>query len=197
MNSDAQEIVLKEVLCFNTFDALTNNINVHEINSSQVNSTNELVISKEQQCATSTQRWADIADEEDEQVISPPTQKKLSPAAPVFVSSSAKLVTPRQGLSLLTNVVAIFSDHLVSSNIEKLASLTPINTNKQLQVGCSSTFSPNKFANLDDEDISQEGEEEEKEEEMLDYCFASATSNVDISHRQQRNNKMKHGRKHS
>uniref|UniRef100_M1DXQ7 Uncharacterized protein n=1 Tax=Solanum tuberosum TaxID=4113 RepID=M1DXQ7_SOLTU len=36
-NSGAQEIVSKEVMCFNTFDALTNNI-VHKINSSQVNS---------------------------------------------------------------------------------------------------------------------------------------------------------------
>ncbi|KAK4716656.1 hypothetical protein R3W88_014994 [Solanum pinnatisectum] len=40
MNSGAQEIIPQEVMCFNTFDALTNNI-VHEINSSQLNSTNE------------------------------------------------------------------------------------------------------------------------------------------------------------
>ncbi|KAH0662431.1 hypothetical protein KY284_027362 [Solanum tuberosum] len=78
MNPGAREIVPKEILCFNTFDALTNNI-VHEINSSQVNSTNELVISKEQQGATSTPRWADIPDEEEEQVNSPHMQKKLSP----------------------------------------------------------------------------------------------------------------------
>ncbi|WMV57114.1 hypothetical protein MTR67_050499 [Solanum verrucosum] len=191
MNSGAREIVPKEVSCFNTFDALTNNI-VHEINSSQVNSTNELVISKEQQGATSTPRWGDITDEEEEQVNSPPMQKKLSPTAPAFVPSGAKLVTPRQGLSSSTNVVAILSDHLVSSNIKKLASLTPINTNKQLQFGCSSTLSPNKFANLDDEDIY-----EEEEEEMLDYCFTIAARNADISPRHQRNNKTKHGRKHS
>ncbi|KAG5573403.1 hypothetical protein H5410_063169 [Solanum commersonii] len=192
MNSGAQEIVLKEVSCFNTFDALTNNI-VHEINSSQVNSTNELVISKEQQGATSTPRWGDITDEEEEQVNSPPMQKKLSPTAPAFVPSGAKLVTPRQGLSSSTNVVAILSDHLVSSNIKKLASLTPINTNKQLQFGCRSTLSLNEFANLDDEDIYEEGEEEE----MLDYCFAIAARNAYISTRHQRNNKTKHGRKHS
>ena len=82
-NSDAREIVPKEVLCFNTFDALTNNI-VHEINSSQVNSKNELVISKEQQGATRTLRWANIADEEEEQVTSPPMQKKLSPTTPAL-----------------------------------------------------------------------------------------------------------------
>ncbi|KAG5573539.1 hypothetical protein H5410_063305 [Solanum commersonii] len=123
-----------------------------------------------------------ISDEEEEKVLSPPMQKKLSPTAPAFVPSSAKLVTLRQGLSSSTNVVAILSDHLVSSNIEKVASLTPINTNKQLQVG-------------DDEDISEEGEEDE--EEMLDYCFANAVRNADISPRKQCNNKTKHGRKHS
>ncbi|KAH0707578.1 hypothetical protein KY289_012654 [Solanum tuberosum] len=192
MNSGAREIAPKEVSCFNTFDALTNNI-VHEINSSQVNSTNELVISKEQQGVTSTPRWGDITNEEEEQVNSPPMQKKLSPTAPAFVPSGAKLVTPRQGLSSSTNVVAILSDHLVSSNIKKLASLTPINTDKQLQFGCSSTLSPNKFTNLDDEDIYEEGEEEE----MLDYCFAIAAGSADISPRHQRNNKTKHGRKHS
>ncbi|KAH0635074.1 hypothetical protein KY290_037841 [Solanum tuberosum] len=198
INLGAREIVSQEVMCFNTFDALTNNF-VHEINSSQVNSTNELVISKEKQGATSTMRWIDIADEEEEQVTSPPMQKKLSPTAPAFVPSSAKLVTPPQGLSPSTNVAAILSDRLVSSNIEKLASLAPININKQLQVGGSCTLSPNKFANLDDEDISEEGEEGEEgeEEEMLDYCFAIAARNADISPRQQRNNKTKHERKHS
>ncbi|KAH0645400.1 hypothetical protein KY284_033284 [Solanum tuberosum] len=191
-NSGAREIVPQEVMCFNTFDALTNNF-VHEINSSQVNSTNELVISKEKQGATSTLRWIDIADEEEEQVTSPPMQKKLSPTAHAFMPSSAKLVTPSQGLSPSTNVAAILSDHLVSSNIEKLASLAPININKQLQVCGSSTLSPNKFANLDDEDISDQGEESE-EEEMLDCCFAIAAKNANISPRQQRNNKTKHER---
>ncbi|KAG5572356.1 hypothetical protein H5410_062122 [Solanum commersonii] len=165
MNLGAREIVPKEVSCFNTFDGLTNNI-VHEINSSQVNSTNELVISKEQQGATSTPRWGDITYEEEERVNPTPMQKKLSPTAPAFVPSGAKLVTPRQGLSSSTNDVAILSNHLV-----------------------------NIFANLDDEDIYEEGEEEE--EEMLDYCFAIAVRNVDISPRHQRNNKTKHGRKHS
>ncbi|KAG5614017.1 hypothetical protein H5410_013841 [Solanum commersonii] len=194
-NSSAREIVPQEVMCFNTFDALTNNF-VHEINSSQVNSTNELVISKKKQGATSTLRWIEIADKEEEQVTSPPMQKKLSQTTPAFVPSSAKLVTPLQGLSPSTNVVAILSDRLVSSNIEKLASLAPININKQLQVGGSCTLSPNKFSNLDDEDISEEGEEGE-EEEMLDYYFAIAARNADISPSQQRNNKTKHERKHS
>ncbi|KAG5577414.1 hypothetical protein H5410_057548 [Solanum commersonii] len=189
MNSGAREIVPQEVMCFNTFDALTNNI-VHEINSSQVNSTNELVISKENKVAKYS-RWIDIADQEEEQVTSPPMQKKLSPTTPAFVPSSAKLVTPRQSLSPSTNVAAILSDHLVSSNIEKMASLAPININKQLQIG--GTLSPNKFANLDDEYILEEGEEEE----MLDHCFAIAARNANISPRQQCDNKMKHGRKHS
>ncbi|KAH0711934.1 hypothetical protein KY289_007893 [Solanum tuberosum] len=156
-----------------------------------------LVDNMTQQGATSTLRWANIADEEEEQVTSPPMQKKLSPTTPAFVPSSTKLVTPQQGLSSSTNVVAILSDHLVSSNIEKLVSLTPINTDKQLQVGGSSTLPPNKFANLDDEDISEEGEEEEEEEEMLYYCFANATRNGNMFPRQQRNNKMKQERKHS
>ncbi|KAG5570997.1 hypothetical protein H5410_060763 [Solanum commersonii] len=155
-------------MCFNTFDALTNNF-VHEINLSQVNSTNELVISKEKQCATSTLRWVDIADEEEEQ-----------PNNSCFVPTSAKLVTPPQGLSPSTNVATIISDHFVSSNNEKLVSLAPININKKLQVSGSSTLSPNKFANLDDEDISEEGEEGE-EEEMYDYCFAIAARNANIS----------------
>ncbi|KAH0749163.1 hypothetical protein KY290_028395 [Solanum tuberosum] len=90
MNSGAREIVPKEILCFNTFDALTNTIG-----------------------ATSTPRWADIPDEEEEQVNSPPMQKKLSRTALAFVSSGAKLVTPRQGLSSSTNVVAILSNHLL------------------------------------------------------------------------------------
>ncbi|KAH0778526.1 hypothetical protein KY290_004953 [Solanum tuberosum] len=143
--------------------------------------------------ATSTLRWIDIANEEEEQVTSPPIQKKLSPTAPAFMPSSAKLVTPPQGLSPSTNVAAILSNRFVSSNIEKLASLAPININKQLQVGGSSTLSPNKFANLDDDDISDEGDEEE----MLDYRFAIAARNADISPRQQRNNKTKHERKYS
>ncbi|KAH0773825.1 hypothetical protein KY290_010962 [Solanum tuberosum] len=136
-NSGAREIVPQEVMCFNTFDALTNNF-VHEINSSQVNSTNELVISKEKQGATSTLRWIDIADEEEEQVTCPPMQKKLSPTTPTLC-----LVVP---------------------------------------IGGSSTLSPNKFANLDDEDIFEEGEEGE-EEEMFGYCFAIAARNADISPR--------------
>ncbi|KAH0662432.1 hypothetical protein KY284_027363 [Solanum tuberosum] len=70
-----------------------------------------------------------------------------------------------------------------------MVSLTPINTNKQLQFGVSSTLSPNKFANLDDEDIYEEGEEEE--EEMLDYCFAIAARNADVSPRQQQNEAWK------
>ncbi|KAG5575686.1 hypothetical protein H5410_055820 [Solanum commersonii] len=155
----------------------------------------EFVSKEEQQGVTSTPRWANIADEEEEQVTSPPMKKKLSPRTPTFVPSSAKLVTPRQGLSSSTNVVAILSDHLVSSNIEKLVYLTPINTNKQLQVCGSSSLSPNKFANLDDVDIFEEGEEEK--EEMLNYCFANAARNANMFPRQQHNNKMKHGRKHS
>ncbi|KAG5619190.1 hypothetical protein H5410_019014 [Solanum commersonii] len=173
------------------------NIVQQVVDSQTMNSgAREIVPQEEKQSATSTLRWIDIADKEEEQVTSPPMQKKLSPTAPAFVPSSAKLVTPPQGLSPSTNVVAISSDRLVSSNIEKLASLAPININKQLQVGGSCTLSPNKFANLDDEDISEEGEEGE-EEEMLDYCFAIAARNADISPRQQRNNKTKHERKHS
>ncbi|KAH0687914.1 hypothetical protein KY290_019577 [Solanum tuberosum] len=142
-----------------------------ETNSIALMNAKSTVISKEKQGATSTLRWIDIADKEEEQVTSPPMQKKLIPTAPAFVPSSAKLVTPPQGLSPSTNVAAILSD-----------------------VCC--TLSPNKFANLDDEDISEEGEEGE-EEEMLDCCFAIATRNADISPRQQRNNNTKHERKHS
>ncbi|KAG5608472.1 hypothetical protein H5410_019753 [Solanum commersonii] len=83
-------------------------------------------------------------------------------------------------------------DALVSSNVKKLTSLTPINTNKQLQDG-SSSFSTNRFANLQDEDTFEESEEED----MLNYCFANAVRDADISPMQQRNNKKKHGRKNS
>ena len=51
-----------------------------------------------------------------------------------------------------------------------MTSLVPINTNKQLlDVGCSS-FSTNRFANLQDEDTFEESEEEN----MLNYCFVNA-----------------------
>ncbi|KAG5593875.1 hypothetical protein H5410_035107, partial [Solanum commersonii] len=90
---------------------------------------------------------------------------------------SAKLVTPRQGLSSSTNVATI------------LIGFSYTLTNNYKLVAGSSTLSPNKFANLDGEDISEEGEEEE--EEMLDYCFANAAMNADISPRQQRNEAWK------
>ncbi|KAG5574444.1 hypothetical protein H5410_054578 [Solanum commersonii] len=93
-------------------------------------------------------------------------QKKLSPTTPAFVPSSVKLVTPRQGLSSSTNVAAILSG------------------------GDNSTLSQKKFANLGDEDISEEVEEEE----MLDYCFINTTRNADVFPRQQQNEAWK---KHS
>ncbi|KAG5610905.1 hypothetical protein H5410_022186 [Solanum commersonii] len=69
----------------------------------------------------------------------------------------------------------------------------PINTNKQLQDVGSSSFSTNRFANLQDEETFEESEEED----MLNYCLANAARDADISPRQQRNNKKKHGRKNS
>ncbi|KAG5581610.1 hypothetical protein H5410_052237 [Solanum commersonii] len=62
-------------------------------------------------------------------------------------------------------------DALVSSNVKKLTSLMPINTNKQLQDVGSSSFSTNRFSNLQDKDIFEESEEED----MLNYCFTNAT----------------------
>lgn len=57
----------------------------------------------------------------------------------------------------------------MSRNIEILTCFTPINTNKQLQVGGGScTFFPNKFANLREEDIFEEG----GKANFLDHYFA-------------------------
>lgn len=100
---------------------------------------------------------------------------KLSTAAPTFVPRSAKSVTLGQGLASTDNA-AILSDQLVSSDVEKLTFLTPINTTKQLQVGGSSHLSPNRFDNLQDEDIFEEGEEED----VLDHYFANVARNADI-----------------
>ncbi|KAG5584813.1 hypothetical protein H5410_045247 [Solanum commersonii] len=149
-----------------------------------------VISSKEQQGATSALRWADIVDEEEERVSSPPTHNKLSPEAPIFVPRSAKSVMPGQGFPS-ADVTAILGDHLVSFDVEKFTFLTPINTKKQLQVGGSSHFSPNRFDNLRDEDIFEEGEEED----VLDHRFANAIRNADISPRQQCNNKKKHERR--
>ncbi|WMV38999.1 hypothetical protein MTR67_032384 [Solanum verrucosum] len=116
----------------------------------------------------------DIVGEEEELVTSP-MHSKLSTAAPTFVPRSAKSVTLGQGLASTDNA-AILSDQLVSSDVEKLTFLTPINTTKQLQVGGSSHLSPNRFDNLQDEDIFDEGEEED----VLDHYFANVARNADI-----------------
>ncbi|KAH0737511.1 hypothetical protein KY290_036216 [Solanum tuberosum] len=61
-----------------------------------------MVISrKEQQGATSALRWADIVDEEEKRVSSPPMHNKLSPAAPILVPRSAKSVMPGKGFDNL------------------------------------------------------------------------------------------------
>jgi len=60
-----------------------------------------------------------------------------------------------------------------------LLQVTPINTNKQLQVDGS------QFANLQDE--------ESDEEDWLDQCFENVARDADISPRQQRNTLQKRG----
>ncbi|KAK6775584.1 hypothetical protein RDI58_026585 [Solanum bulbocastanum] len=86
-----------------------------------------------QKCVTSERQWVNMVEEEDEHA----TPQKI------YVSDKDVI------------------DALVSSNVEKLISLTHINTNKQLLVGGGSIFSPNRFANLQDEDIFEEGEKED------------------------------------
>ncbi|KAG5613920.1 hypothetical protein H5410_013744, partial [Solanum commersonii] len=78
--------------------------------------------------------------------------------------------------------------HWGGSDVERLVSLTPINTNKQLQVGGSSTFSLNQFANLQDE--------ESDEEDWLDQCFKNVARDADICNNAIYN-KKKHGGKNS
>lgn len=73
-------------------------------------------------------------------------QNNLSPTAPIFVPRSAKSVTFRKVFPS-QDVVATLNDHLVSYDVEKVTSLTLINTNKQLYVGGSSQFSSNRFVN--------------------------------------------------
>ena len=129
-------------------------------------------------------------EEEDEHVT---PHRKLSPDAPIFVpkgsgitSDSSPLHIGQQLVLTGTNVQKVsvgdkkLLDVLVSSNVKKLTSLTPINTNKQLQDVGSSSFSTNRFANLQDEDTFEESEEDD----MLNYCFANAARDADISHRQ-------------
>ncbi|KAH0692243.1 hypothetical protein KY285_019340 [Solanum tuberosum] len=162
---------------------------------SQGTLTNNLITSSGQKGVTSESRWADRVEEEDEHVT---THRKLSPKGPIFVpkgsgitSDSSRLHKGRQ--LVLTGGDKELLDALVRSNVKKLTSLTPINTNKQLQDVGSSSFSTNRFANLQDEDTFEESEEED----MLNYCFANAARDADISPMQQRNNKKKHGRKNS
>ncbi|MCE3214683.1 hypothetical protein HAX54_053039 [Datura stramonium] len=88
-----------------------------------------------------------------------------------------------------------------SSYVERLKSLNPINTNKQLQViGIkskqlvgNSTFSPNRFSYLQGEDIYKKGEEEDD----WAQCFANIAKESDISPRQMMKNKKSHERKKS
>ncbi|KAH0748484.1 hypothetical protein KY290_027716 [Solanum tuberosum] len=158
------------------------------------------VVPSKKAATTSTNiRWANMVEEEEEHVT---LHSKLILGAPAFVpkgSSIAYISSPlhrgRQLILAGSNVQKVsisdkeLIDALGGSDVERLVSLTPINTNKQLQVGGSSTFSPNQFANLQDE--------ESDEEDWLDQCFENAARDADISPRQQRNNKKKHGRKNS
>ncbi|KAH0724603.1 hypothetical protein KY289_000461 [Solanum tuberosum] len=138
-----------------------------DVGAQIVTPTNNLITSSWQKGVTSESRWANRVEEENEHVT---THRKLSPEAPNFVPKGSGITIGDKELL----------DALVSSNVEKLSSLTPINTNKQLQDVGSSSFSTNSFANLQDEDIFEESEEED----MLNYCFANAARDADISHRQ-------------
>uniref|UniRef100_M1DUA5 NB-ARC domain containing protein n=1 Tax=Solanum tuberosum TaxID=4113 RepID=M1DUA5_SOLTU len=170
-----------------------------------------------QKCVTNESRWANMVEEEEEHVT---PHSKLSPGAPAFVpkgSSIAYVSSPlhrgRQLILAGSNVQKVYVsdnelidalgvgggvvsdkeliDALGGSDVERLVSLTPINTNKQLQVGGSSTFSPNQFANLQDE--------ESDEDDWLDQYFENVARDANISPRQQCNiyNKKKHVRKNS
>uniref|UniRef100_M1B9U1 Uncharacterized protein n=1 Tax=Solanum tuberosum TaxID=4113 RepID=M1B9U1_SOLTU len=145
------------------------------------------VVPSKKAAATSTNiRWANMVEEEEEHVT---LHSKLILGAPAFVpkgSSIAYISSPlhrgRQLILAGSNVQKVsisdkeLIDALGGSDVERLVSLTPINTNKQLQVGGSSTFSPNQFANLQDE--------ESDEEDWLDQCFENAARDADISPRQ-------------
>ncbi|KAG5604600.1 hypothetical protein H5410_026092 [Solanum commersonii] len=88
---------------------------------------------------------------------------ELSPATHVFVPKSVKSATHGKCLPS-THVSTILSDHLVSFDVE------------------NSHFSPDRFDNLQDKDIFEEGEKR---------------MNVNIFPWQQCNNKKKHERKTS
>ncbi|KAG5611733.1 hypothetical protein H5410_023014 [Solanum commersonii] len=171
-----------------------NMVNSHAlpiVSISQVTSTNNLITSSRQKRITSESRWANWVEEEDEHVT---PHRKLSPDAPIFMpkgsgitNDSSPLHIGRQLILIGTNVqnFSVGDKELlnasVSSNVKKMTSHTPINTNKQLQDVGSSSFSINRFANIQDEDTFEESEEED----MLNYCFANATRDEDISPRQQ------------
>ncbi|PHU08826.1 hypothetical protein BC332_20686 [Capsicum chinense] len=102
-NSSDRPIVQKDVLCLNTFDALTDTV-VHVPSQSLQPSGEQHGYSRQQltssrndqnveKGATSAQSRADLVDEEDEKITSPPMQRKLSPTTPIFVSRSTKLLT--------------------------------------------------------------------------------------------------------
>ncbi|KAG5568288.1 hypothetical protein H5410_064696 [Solanum commersonii] len=127
--------------------------------------------SRGKKCVTGESRWAYMVEEDDEHVR---PHSKLIPRAPTFVpkgSSVARvssLLHPGQQLILTgCNVQQFYVsdkeliDALGSSNIEKWPG--------------RSTFSPNQFANLQDE----EGDEEDR----LDQGFVNAARDTNISPR--------------
>ncbi|PHT30596.1 hypothetical protein CQW23_29817 [Capsicum baccatum] len=192
-NSSNRPIVQKDVLCLNTFDALTDTI-VHVPSQSLQPSGEQHGYSRQQltssrsdqnveKGATSAQSRADLVDEEDEKITSPPMQRKLSPTTPIFVYRSTKLLTSGH-----KNVIA-------NKNESKLV---------------ASKFSPttvdlSKYV-LDEEendiDLGEDSFDKDDEDNILDICFDKVARDGDISPRHRRsgsnkNKKKTHGRHHS
>ncbi|KAK4359851.1 hypothetical protein RND71_022080 [Anisodus tanguticus] len=138
---------------------------------SQANSTNDLIVSKEKQGETSAHQWADLVEEE-EHITSPP-RSKLSPQAPVFVSSSKILAITTKDMGVLTK------------SHEPKAVVSGRNP--------SITY---------DIDLGDDMFDENDEDDMLDISFDKVAKDGDLSPRQQRSgsNKSKnkaHGRQDS
>uniref|UniRef100_M1DLM9 NB-ARC domain containing protein n=1 Tax=Solanum tuberosum TaxID=4113 RepID=M1DLM9_SOLTU len=131
---------------------------------------------------TSDSRWTDLVEEGEH--ISAPARSKLSPQAPIFVSSSKAnpfmAVTIDNSKKILTiSTKVLEKSHEPKAEVSRLSPTT--------------TY---------DSDLGSEKFDEDDEEEMLDILFDKVTKDGDLSPRKQRsrsNKKQKktHERQHS
>ncbi|OIT18742.1 hypothetical protein A4A49_11523 [Nicotiana attenuata] len=161
---------------------------------SQANSTNDMIISKEQKGATSAPRWVDLVDEA-EQIISPPTSK-LNPQAPAFVPSCKAMQILTRDRALLdalkspnlsaTKVKLANRDILHTLVSHDMDTLNTLDNNKKI---LATTFKPSGIVGKRHElgalvlgpspteafggDMGINIFDEEEENDVLNECFAN------------------------